>query len=79
VLSRPAESNQDSPVRGRGGRGGRRGGGGAAGGRGKKKEEEPVGEASDEDNSDLDLSDVDEEGKLDVRNIYECQKVCSES
>jgi hypothetical protein len=33
-----------------------------------------VGEASDEDNSDLDLSDVDEEGKLDVRNIYECQK-----
>jgi hypothetical protein len=69
VLSRPAESNQDSPVRGRGGRGGRRGGGGAASGRGKKKEEEPVGEASDEDNSDLDLSDVDEEGKLDVRNI----------
>jgi hypothetical protein len=36
-----------------------------------------VGEASDEDNSDLDLSDVDEEGKLDVRNIYECQKECS--
>jgi hypothetical protein len=74
VLSRPAESNQDSPVRGRGGRGGRRGG--AASGRGKKKEEEPVGEASDEDNSDLDLSDVDEEGKLDVRNIYEFQKAC---
>ena len=60
-----AESNQDSPVRGRAGRG-RRGGGGA-GGRAKKKEEEQhVAEASEEDNSDLDISDVDEEGKLDV-------------
>lgn len=63
--TRLSESNLESPARGRAGRGRR----GAAAGRRdrKKKEEEPVAEGSggEEENSDLDISDIDDEGKLD--------------